>query len=231
MVVNPNKFQSIIITGLGKLKDSYELLIDNHKIDSENSVTLLGIEIDNKINFEKHVTALCQKAGHQMPCHAYISTLDFRKSKCYLTVLYSQIVTIAPLFRISALPPCHKKIEKISERALTLLHNYNYSSYSSLILKVERPTMEVSCLRRLAIEVFKTLKSLNSDFMCAYFKKASHAARRKNNLVVNRAKTTTFDEKSLRNWDLKIWNSLPEDVKESTSIPKFTEFIKNMVRT
>ena len=87
---------------------------------------------------------------------------------------------------------------------MTLLHNYNYSSYSSLLLKVERPTMEVSCLRRLAIEVFKTLKSLNSDFMCTYFKKASHAARRKNNLVVNRAKTTTFGEKSLRNWDLKI---------------------------
>ena len=47
MVVNPNKFQFIIINRLGKLKDFYELLIDNNKIDSENSVTLLGIEIDN----------------------------------------------------------------------------------------------------------------------------------------------------------------------------------------
>ena len=50
MVVNPDKFQSIIINRLGKLKD---LLTDNHEIDSENSVTLLGIEIDNK-----HVTAV-----------------------------------------------------------------------------------------------------------------------------------------------------------------------------
>ena len=47
MVVNPDKFQSIIINRLGKLKDSYELLIDSHKIDSENSVTLSGIEIIN----------------------------------------------------------------------------------------------------------------------------------------------------------------------------------------
>ena len=64
--------------------------------------------------------------------------------------------------------------------------------------------MEVSRLRRLAIENFKTLKSLNPDFMCTYFKKGSHSSRRKNDLVVNRAKTATFGEKSLRTLDLKF---------------------------
>ena len=66
MVVNPNKFQSIVINRLGKLKDSYKLKIGNYDSDSEISVTPLGIEIDNKLNFEKHVTALCQKAGRQL---------------------------------------------------------------------------------------------------------------------------------------------------------------------
>ena len=47
-------------------KNSYGLLIGNHKIDSENSVTSLGIEMDNKLNFERHVTALCQKTGCQL---------------------------------------------------------------------------------------------------------------------------------------------------------------------
>ena len=63
MVVNPDKFQSIIINRLGKLKNSYELLIDNHNIDSENSLKLFGIETDTKLNVEKQATALCQKAG------------------------------------------------------------------------------------------------------------------------------------------------------------------------
>ena len=60
MVVNPDKFQSTTINRLRKLKNSYEFLIDNHKIDSENYVTLLGIEIDSKPIFEKHVTTLYQ---------------------------------------------------------------------------------------------------------------------------------------------------------------------------
>ena len=39
--------------------------------------------------------------------------------------------------------------------------------------------MEMSRLRRLAIEVFKTLKSLNPHFMQIYFTKGSHSAGRK----------------------------------------------------
>ena len=85
MVVNLDKFQSIIINRLVKLNDSYKVLIDNHKINSANSETLLGIDKDNKLNFEKHVTAQYQKAAaNEMPWHAYISTLDFRAWHFYL---------------------------------------------------------------------------------------------------------------------------------------------------
>ena len=101
---------------------------------------------------------------------------------------------------------------------MRLLYNDSYSSNNSLLLKAERPTMKVSRLRRLAIKVLMTLNSLNPDFMHIYFKKGSHSARRKNDLVVNRAKSTTFVEKSLRTLGPKIWNSLPEDLKELTSL-------------
>ena len=37
--------------------------------------------------------------------------------------------------------------------------------------------MEVNFLRKLAIEVFKTLKSLNPEFMFNYLKQGSHSAR------------------------------------------------------
>ena len=73
-----------------------------------------------------------------------------------------------------------QKIVRIQERALRfLLCSDSYSSYNSLLLKAEQPTMEVSRWRRLAIEVFKTLKFLNTSFMHIYFKKGSNSARRK----------------------------------------------------
>ena len=42
MVVNPDKFHSIITNMLGKLMNSYRLLIGNHEIDSKNCLSLLG---------------------------------------------------------------------------------------------------------------------------------------------------------------------------------------------
>ena len=62
-----------------------------------------------------------------------------------------------------------QKIDKLQERALRLLYNDSYFSYNSSLLNAERPTIEVSRLRSLAIEVFMTLKSLNPDFMRTYF--------------------------------------------------------------
>ena len=149
-----------------------------------------------------------------MPCHAYISTLAFRMLKMLLDSFILSNFNYCSLTWIFCSAALSQKIEKIQERALMLLYNDNYSSHNSLLLKAERPTMEVSRLRRLAIEVFKTLKSLNPDFMRTYFKKGSQSAKKKNDLVVNRAKTTTFGEKSLRTSEPKIWNSLPEDLKD-----------------
>ena len=36
------------------------------KINSENSVPLLGLEIDSKLNFDKHISKLCNKSAGQL---------------------------------------------------------------------------------------------------------------------------------------------------------------------
>ena len=58
MIVNPDKFQSIITDRKGQTNNPTKLTIDGSEISSENSVTLLGLEIDSKLNFDKHVSKL-----------------------------------------------------------------------------------------------------------------------------------------------------------------------------
>ena len=36
------------------------------KINSESSVLLLGLEIDSKLNFDKHISKLCNKSAAQL---------------------------------------------------------------------------------------------------------------------------------------------------------------------
>ena len=61
MVVNPKKFQ-LMFLGL-KRKRGLRLDIQGSKILAREHVKLLGIEIDNKLKFDKHVQSLCQKVN------------------------------------------------------------------------------------------------------------------------------------------------------------------------
>ena len=54
------------------------------------------------------------------------------------------------------------KQERIQKRALRFLYNDYESEYEHLIVKANKPTIEVRKLRNLATEIFKTLNFQNS---------------------------------------------------------------------
>ena len=48
------------------MENKHEMHIEDKKITSERFVKLLGIEIDNQLNLDNHVSTLCKKAGSQL---------------------------------------------------------------------------------------------------------------------------------------------------------------------
>ena len=65
MIVNPEKFQSMILQRSNN-SDVHTTEIDGNKIETTNSVDLLGIHIDNKLTFDDHIFTLCNKASMQL---------------------------------------------------------------------------------------------------------------------------------------------------------------------
>ena len=55
-----------MIMSRDKKENKHDLYINNSIVSSADSVTLLGIEIDNKLNFEKHVLTISKKASRQI---------------------------------------------------------------------------------------------------------------------------------------------------------------------
>ena len=66
MIVNPGKFQAMVINRFGKMKNKHEMCIENKKIRSEYYNKLLSIEINIQLNFDNHVSTLCKKAGSKL---------------------------------------------------------------------------------------------------------------------------------------------------------------------
>ena len=61
MIVNPDKFQAIVVKRSNKMKDHYSLNISQEASNSESCVKLLGVEIDNTVSFEKRISTLVKK--------------------------------------------------------------------------------------------------------------------------------------------------------------------------
>ena len=63
---NSDKFQVIVVHHNKNINENYILTANNVEIESKDSVKLLGIEIDNKLLFDKHIASLCKKAANQL---------------------------------------------------------------------------------------------------------------------------------------------------------------------
>ena len=124
MVVDDEKFQAIVVKKNAKMKDSYPLNINDLTINSENSIKLLGIEIDNKLSFEQHVSTLCNKASNQVNAIGRIEKLmGFKEKEVLLnSIVYSKF-NYCPLVWHFCSSKSLCKIEKIEEQPLRLLHS------------------------------------------------------------------------------------------------------------
>ena len=68
MIINSDKFQAMILQNSRNSKnyEPVKLEIGSAKIEAKNTVKLLGITIDNKLNFEEHISELCKKVSIQL---------------------------------------------------------------------------------------------------------------------------------------------------------------------
>ena len=80
------------------------------------------------------------------------------------------------------------------------------------------------------IEIYKTINSLNSDFMKNVFevKTNNWIAREKykSNLNIPRTNQVTFGTNSLKSYGPKIWNALPFSIKTAENLKAFKTVIK-----
>ena len=64
MIVKPKKFQAMLVSKKkNTMPEDLTISINDVDIKPNNSVKLLGITLDNKLNFEKHISSICKSAS------------------------------------------------------------------------------------------------------------------------------------------------------------------------
>ena len=225
MVVNLDKFQAIIVNRK-EAQAAHKLIIDNKEIKTINSIKLLGINIDDQLRFNEHISILCSKAAMQLNALSRLQKYMGKSEK--EAIINSFILSnfkYCPLVWHFSSCESIRKIEKIQKRYLRIILSDYESDYETLLRNSNKPTMEIRRLKTLAVEIFKTVNEINPPYMKNTFAPKENAKVRQND-IVKRINTSRFGTQSLRSLGPKIWNNLPSNIKSETSFLKFKEYIK-----
>ena len=66
MIVNPDKFQLMLLQNSTKKVIREKLEANNNEIESADSVSILGITIDSQLSFDDHISKVCKKASMKL---------------------------------------------------------------------------------------------------------------------------------------------------------------------
>ena len=122
-----------------------------------------------------------------------------------------------------------KSSETCSEVFVQKLQHIN-TSYEDLLLKSGVSSINVTRLRTLCIEIFKTLNNLNPSFMKEIFslRQTNRPVweKYKLNLDIPSYNQVTFGRKALTFFGPKTWNSLLYHIKSAENLASFKTMIK-----
>ena len=66
MVVNRDTFQAIILDKRKRDHTDKRITVNNQQIKVVPSVKLLGLQLDDKLNFNLHINKICKSAANQL---------------------------------------------------------------------------------------------------------------------------------------------------------------------
>ena len=229
MIANPNKFHALFAKKDQKNTSGINLNFQGHSIKSEETVKLLGVTLDYKLNFDPHISNLCKKAAAQLNVLKRLkSFIGFTEKEVLVQSFVYSNFNYCPLVWYFSSSKSLQKIERIQERALRFLYNDHKSSYDDLLFRSKKCTMQLARQRTLCIEIFKTIKNLNPPFMNNIFslRTSKNPSRNPNNLNHFRPNQVTFGSKSLKAMGPQIWNCLPNEIKSADNLNSFKRMIK-----
>ena len=227
MKANISKFQSIILKPRGVIAD-VEFHVSGYTLKPLPCVKLLGVQIDERLSFDEHVSSICNRVSQQINALRRISkylTLQNRMSiyNAFLTSNFSYCNIVWHFCSNRSM----YKLEKVHKQALRVVLNDYISSYRVLLNTVSKPTLYVSRLKSIAIEAYKCYVNENPEYINVMLdplvkpydlRGGSRAEQPKVNTTSCGLNTFTYQA-------AKLWNILPSHIKEADSIFEFKSLL------
>ena len=208
--------------------------INENMIWESSNVKLLGVNIDSNLTFNDHVSSICAKTGRKLTAlRRLVTLLNLDQRRILMKSFIESQFNYCPLVWMFHNRTLNSKIDKLQERALRIVYQDNVSSFEELLKKDNSARVHQRNLKTLATEIYKIKNNLSPQIIQDIFpqEKKIYTLRNKNHLTLSNLKSVSYGIESLRYLGPKIWNMLPDKLKQAASLSTFKAEMKTWIPT
>ena len=145
--------------------------INGDIIKNSESEKLLGVTIDYKLNFEEHLSKVCDKASQKLNALARISSyMNINQRKRIMRAFISSQFGYCPLVWFFCSRKINNRMNRIQERALRIVYKDYVSTFAQLFEKDSSVSFHIRNLQVLATEIFKARNNLSPPIVQNIFR-------------------------------------------------------------
>ena len=231
MALHPSKTKCMVIGTRPKIKQlnmELCLTINGSNIENVTEQKLLGIFIDNTLNWRLQIDTICKKVNQQI---ALLKRINYFLTYDMKMMFYNAY--ILPIFDYCC-PVWGKdnkhyinKIYKLQKRtAKIILKNPQISLTNEPLKELKWLSFQDRCKYHTAILVFKIFHNMSPAYMTDLMKIANNKtynlrSNSRNEIALSTRPRTNYFKDTFSYYSMNIWNSIPLHIRKTKNIKQF----------
>ena len=191
-------------------------------------VKFLGVTIDNELKFDKHVAEICAKGNRKLSVLLRLPKfLCLDKRRTLFKSLIEAQFKYCPLIWMFCSRNSNKKINRLHQRALRLVHDDYSSSFEALLERDSSFAIHHQNIQSMLIEIYKSLNKASAEnFFDSLFEFKLRQSQFPLELKMPFCNLVYHGKNSIRYFGPQIWSSVPFEIRNVTTLEDFSRKIK-----
>lgn len=213
----------------------FSLNINGEIIDYVSEIKYLGIILDQQLNFSNHVSYMCKKIAKKI---GFFSRISVGLSHWTRMLVYNTIILPHFSYGCSLLISCTKeevqRLQIQQNKAMRILLSCDiYTPITVMLQSLGWLNIE-QCIRRAnLVLIYKIEHNLQPSYLKFYIEKRSnfynYDLRTKQHFNIPMVNTTSL-QKTLFYDGVRLYNELPDNIKNARDLKMFTKGLLNYLR-